>query len=190
MFPRPAITRRGPGYSRSANRGAWIPEATNEQLGFRVVLGDLPPTTPLAKPAAELNARDVAQILPKLKATSETEPYFSGPRPFVKIAPESYGPLFSWHNHSPGICECPNGDLLAVWYSCSEEPGSELNNVASRLRLGSNEWEPASVFWDGVDVQRSRSENLVGTATRPSITLPAVGQRTSFAKAPTMGRRG
>jgi formylglycine-generating enzyme required for sulfatase activity len=137
---------------RSANRGAWIPEAVNEQLGFRVVLGELPKTPPLAKPAAELNARDVAQILPKLKATSDTVPYFAGPRPFVKIAPESYGPLFSWHNHSPGICECPNGDLLAVWYSCSEEPGSELNNVASRLRPGSNEWEPASVFWDGVDV--------------------------------------
>ncbi|MGC3966634.1 MAG: sialidase family protein, partial [Pirellulales bacterium] len=97
-------------------------------------------------------ARDVAQILPKLQATSATEPYFAGPKPFVKVPPDSYGPLFSWHNHSPGICECPNGDLLAVWYSCSEEPGSELNNIASRLRLGSDEWEPASVFWDGVDV--------------------------------------
>ena len=28
----------------------------------------------------------------------------------------------------------------------------ELNNLASRLRRGATEWEPASLFWDGADV--------------------------------------
>ena len=70
----------------------------------------------------------------------------------MKIPPDSAGPLFSRHNHSPAITECPNGDLLAVWFSCVDEGGSELCNAASRLRLGADEWEPASPFWDGADV--------------------------------------
>lgn len=70
----------------------------------------------------------------------------------MKIPPNSVGPLFSTHNHSPAITECPNGDLLAIWYSCADEGGSELNNVASRLRRSAKEWEPASLFWDGADI--------------------------------------
>lgn len=53
----------------------------------------------------------------------------------MKILPESNGPLYSRHNHSPSV-ECPNGDLLATWFSCTLEIGTELNNVASRLRFG------------------------------------------------------
>ena len=79
-------------------------------------------------------------------------PLFAKPKPFVKIATNAAGPLFGWHNHSPAIAECPNGDLLAVWYSCVDEGGSELCNVASRLRRSAQEWEPASPFWDGPDV--------------------------------------
>lgn len=103
-------------------------------------------------PPAPLNARGVKQNLPKVQATSAEQPFFQGPKPFVKIKPDSFGPMFSWHNHSPSITECPNGDLLAVWYSTVDEGGSELCNVASRLRLGESEWEAASPFWDGPDV--------------------------------------
>ena len=79
-------------------------------------------------------------------------PFFDGPKVFVNIPPDSHGPLFSWHNHSPAITECPNGDLLAAWFSCVDEGGSELCNAASRLRRGATAWEPASPFWDGADV--------------------------------------
>jgi Neuraminidase (sialidase) len=124
-------------------------------------------------------------------------PFFSGPKPFVIIPPDSSGPLFSWHNHSPAITECPNGDLLATWFSCVDEGGTELCNVASRLRLGSAEWEPASPFWDGPDVNdhapklwwdgaqtiyhlaRGHSENILRTSTdsgatwsKPQLVLP------------------
>jgi len=40
---------------------------------------------------------------------------------------------------------------LAIWYSCNDEPGRELVVVASRLRKGSSEWEPATLFWDVPD---------------------------------------
>jgi hypothetical protein len=47
--------------------------------------------------------------------------------------------MFSTHNHDPGIVECPNGDLLAIYYSCVSETGRELALLASRLRYGHEE---------------------------------------------------
>ncbi len=91
------------------------------------------------------------------------------------------GPLFSWHNHSPAITECPNGDLLAVWYSCVDEAGTELNNLASRLRRGATEWEPASLFWDGADVN-DHAPKLWWDGEQDALsTSPAVLTRTSCA---------
>jgi hypothetical protein len=59
--------------------------------------------------------------------------------------------MFSKHNHDPGLAYCPNGDLLAIWYSCNREPGRELCILASRLRRGAQEWDPPSPFWDAAD---------------------------------------
>lgn len=137
---------------RSANRMSWVPEAVNDRIGFRVVLGVLPKGQTLPKPQPALHAQNVSQAAVKVAPLSDDTPFFSGPKPFVKVAPNSFGPTFSGHNHSPAIAECPNGDLLAVWYSCVDEAGTELNNLASRLRAGAAEWEPASLFWDGADV--------------------------------------
>jgi formylglycine-generating enzyme required for sulfatase activity len=137
---------------RSANRTSWLPETQSDKTGFRVVLGDWPKSKPLPLASPPLNAQNVFQGLAKIAAPPHDVPLFDGPKPFVIIPPNSSGPLFSWHNHSPAITECPNGDLLAVWYSCVDEAGTELNNLASRLRLGAKEWEPASLFWDGADI--------------------------------------
>ncbi len=173
---------------RSANRAAWLPQTKSDKAGFRVVLGALPPgqTVPPAPPP--LNAQNVKPGLVKIEQGPREQPFFSGPSPFVKIAPGSAGPMFSAHNHSPSITECPNGDLLAVWYSCVDEGGSELCDVASRLRFGSREWEPASPFWDGPDVNdhapkvwwdgrqtlfnfaRGRDENILRTSTDNGAT--------------------
>ena len=173
---------------RSANRAAWLPQAKNEQTGFRVVQGELPKGRLLPPAPVPLNAQKVSQGVVKMELMDPAIPVFAGPKPFVKIAPDSAGPLFSAHNHSPSITECPNGDLLAVWYSCVDEGGPELTNAASRLRLGSPEWEPASPFWDGADVNdhapkvwwdgdetlyhfaRGRDENIIRTSTDNGAT--------------------
>jgi formylglycine-generating enzyme required for sulfatase activity len=173
---------------RSANRSAWLPESADDLTGFRVVLGETPATAPLPVAPPPRAMADVPQILRKIQMPDPAIPYFAGPKPYVVIPPGSLGPVFSKHNHSPGICECPNGDLLAVWYSCVLEPGSELSNVASRLRGGEGEWEPASVFWDGPDVNdhgpkiwwdgattlyffsRGHTENIVRTSTDNGAT--------------------
>jgi len=148
---------RGGGHSeftrllRAANRSGRLPGCANEKIGFRVVLGERPTTPPLPVPPPPLNARDVSQRTPA-KVERVTTPVFSGPKQFVNVPPNLAGPLFSNHNHSPAIAECSNGDLLAVWFSCGDEGGPELAVIASRLRHGASEWEPASPFWDGPDI--------------------------------------
>jgi len=140
-------------YLRSANRMGTIPEDKHWYLGFRVVIGEMPKTEPLPVPPPKLWARDVKQEIPEDldKAPEPNKPYFRGPIKYVKIPEDSYGPLFSRHNHDPAIAPCANGDILAIWYTCFREPGRELALAASRLRYGADEFDDASLFWDAPD---------------------------------------
>jgi hypothetical protein len=140
-------------YLRSANRMGTLPEDRSWMIGFRVVLGELPKTELLPTSPPELYQRDVKQEIPTrvTEGYDPTKPYFKGPRQYVKIPPNSNGPMFSHHNHDPALVACPNGDLLAIWYTCVEEPGRELALLTSRLRYGQGEWESASPFWDAPD---------------------------------------
>jgi formylglycine-generating enzyme required for sulfatase activity len=140
-------------YLRSANRLGTLPEDKSCLIGFRVVIGELPDTKLLLPPALPLNQQNVNQQVPAdlMKGPDPNKPYFSGPIEYVKIPSGSDGPMYSKHNHDPAIVACPNGDLLAIWYSCRTEAGRELTILASRLRYGCDQWEPASVFWDAPD---------------------------------------
>lgn len=138
-------------YLRSANRMGAVPEDKHWYIGFRVVCGEIAEKPEiLPAPKVALWGRDVKQITPQL-IEPPTEPYFEEPIPFVRVPEGSNGPLFSNHNHVPAIVECPNGDMLAAWYSCVTERGRELTVAASRLRLGETEWEMAEPFWGPPD---------------------------------------
>lgn len=150
------VTRGGshgtePYYLRSANRSGNLPEARNWMTGFRVVVGEAPATAPLPDEARRPFQVDVKQTVPPAVTATVRGPYFEGPRRYVRIPATAHGPVFSTHNHDTAIAECPNGDLLAIWYSCERERGRELAVAASRLRYGHKEWEPASPFWDTPD---------------------------------------
>ena len=140
-------------YLRSANRLGTLPQDKSWLIGFRVVQAELPKTEPLPPVPIRLNRQNVKQDVPAdlAKGPDPEKPYFKGPIEYVKVPPGSEGPMFSKHNHDPALVNCPNGDLLAIWYSCRTESGRELAILAARLRYGSNEWEPASVFWDAPD---------------------------------------
>ena len=140
-------------YLRSANRAGTLPADRSWMIGFRVVCGEMPGTQPLPPPEPPRNRRNVKQAIPAdlAKGPDPAKPFFRGPREYVKIASGSEGPLFSRHNHCPALVNCPNGDLLAIWYTCRTEPGRELDIAASRLRHGADEWEPASWFWGAPD---------------------------------------
>jgi formylglycine-generating enzyme required for sulfatase activity len=149
---------RGGGHSmlaqllRAANRSGWGPDSSLPWVGFRVVLGALPKGNTLPPPPAPLNAQHISQQAAKIVPQAADVPFMEGPRFYRRITEGEVGPLFARHNHSPGLAECPNGDLLAVWFSCITEPGPELCNAASRLRFGSKDWEAPSPFWDAPDV--------------------------------------
>ena len=138
---------------RSANRMGTVPEDKHWLIGIRLVIGDLPETRPL--PALEappvqhgVIQRDRHDVK---KGPSPDEPYFSGPRRYVNIPRQMNGPIYAMHNHSPGLAACPNGDLIASWFTCISERNREPAAAASRLKRGSEEWSPACLFWYAPD---------------------------------------
>jgi hypothetical protein len=99
--------------------------------------------------------KDVKQTAAPTDGPDETKPYFvdlvkAGKNP--SIPKDAWGPIFINHNHFGACCVCPNGDVLAAWYTCVDERGRELAQAASRLRVGSDTWEPASFFFGVPDV--------------------------------------
>ena len=140
-------------YLRSANRMGTLPEDKHEFIGFRVVIGDMPDTKPLPMPPEPLCQQNVIQRSPAeiSKGPDPQKPYFEGPRLHVRIPRDATGPLFAGHNHNPQIVACPNGDLLATWCSSVTERGREMTIAGSRLRYGRQQWDQASLFWNGPD---------------------------------------
>ena len=140
-------------FLRSANRSGTLPEDSSWLIGFRVVQAEMPSTSPLPAPPVPAHARDVSQEIPTdlAEGPDPSRPYFYGPRQYVKQPPAEDCPVYQRHNHCPAIVNCPNGDLLAIWYTCQTEPGRELGIVASRLRYGEDQWQEASDFWDAPD---------------------------------------
>lgn len=136
-------------YLRSANRSGAMPDTRNWLIGFRVVVAPLPKTEPAKLPPMPDFLKNIKQNIPADIAIGPDpdKPYFRGPRQYVTIPKHSDGPLYSKHNHDPAITECPNGDLLAIWYTTEAEADRNLNVAASRLRYGSDKWDPAYLFW-------------------------------------------
>ena len=110
-----------------------------------VVSGHLP------RWAANVSARRAAWDRPR------EDPFFLNPVPFV-LPPVDEGEPFHSHNHCPAITWCPNGDLLAAWFSTEREQGTEMTILASRLRAGSDVWDPSSEFFN------APARNLTGTS--------------------------
>jgi len=68
------------------------------------------------------------------------------------IAVAGLHPSFRGHNHSPGLAVCPNGDVLAVFFTSWTEYEAGMSIMAVRLRLGSDQWEMPSCLFDSPDV--------------------------------------
>jgi formylglycine-generating enzyme required for sulfatase activity len=141
-------------YCRCSNRSGRLPEDADRATGFRVVLGEAAKTKPLPV-VLPPHQKDVKQTAAPKDGPDPAKPYFvnyteSGKNP--SIPKESWGPIFSEHNHYSAVCVCPNGDVLFAWYSTVAERGRELVQAASRLRAGGDRWEPASLFFSVPDV--------------------------------------
>ncbi len=191
-------------FVRSANRSGHLPEDANRYTGFRVVQGELPRTKPLPVAPPPLHQQNVKQAPAPKDGPDPQKPYFvnfSKEKKLAVMPTEAWGPIFAGWNHFTTITVCPNGDVLAVWYSTVQEEGRELSQAASRLRVGSDQWEPASSFftvpdcnthaptllcdgkrlyhfftqslhsWDGAAVGMRTSEDSGATWSKPRIIL-------------------
>jgi len=133
-------------YLRSANRMAMIPEDKHAQTGFRVVQVDYIPESTLAEVSIPVIDNNISQQQYIWKQEEE-KPLFVPPIVYVNEPGCESGTPFYSHNHQPAITWCDNGDLLAIWFSADEENGREMVVLSSRLRLGSEKWGPATLFF-------------------------------------------
>lgn len=126
-------------------------------VGFRVVMGALPstPPTPVQKPFVQQCVKHGGKYVQV--APDPTKPYFRK-RYLFPVPPDNrsieenvaagFAPVFRPHNHSPGLVVCPNGDLLAVYFSSIKEDEPYVSLIASRLRFGADEWDFPTPFLD------------------------------------------
>jgi formylglycine-generating enzyme required for sulfatase activity len=136
---------------RSANRSSMLPSMRTMQTGFRVVAGDDLGEIEKPIPFPEFPAPQPVQ--PHVDPSYDAKrPLFEGPTKYVKIPPQSFGPLYSSHNHDSGIACLPSGDVLAIFYSTVLEGGCELAVASARLRAGATDWSPAEPFFDTADM--------------------------------------
>ena len=154
------LQQDSPYYSRSANRGGALPEYS-ESIGFRVVQGPMPQTRPVAyeAPFVQQCVKQSAENVPR--GPEADKPYFRK-RYLLPIPPENVPaqaiqaaglhPAFLGHNHSPAMEICPNGDILAIYYTSVGEYSPDVALIAARLRFGSEEWEIPSLLLDFPDV--------------------------------------
>lgn len=150
------VTRGGshstsPEYLRSAARSGALPEDRNFMIGFRVAIGcKTDDFSVLPEEEKQPYQKNVSQTPFKKEHIDNNKSFFKGPLDFVFTEPSSKGPFY-WHNHQPAVCECPNGDLLAAWFTGEWENSRKLNYAVSRKRYGSDKWEKASLFFDTPD---------------------------------------
>jgi len=127
-------------------------EFGRHNIGFRVVKGDVPKTNGKNPfPPISLN---VKQNRPSSRITNE-KPYFRK-RYLFPVPPDNassreinaigLNPVLRHHNHSPGLCVAPNGDLIVSIYSTYHEYDAESGLMGARLRYGADEWDMPDIF--------------------------------------------
>lgn len=132
-------------YLRSSNRLAMIPSDKSLMVGFRVVQGDMPATKSLQPKSLPTGMQQVKQNLFKWEINKQA--VFMNPISYVHKPECNSGlPDFA-HDHCPAITWCPNGDLLAVWFSTNDEAGREMVILGSRLRAAHSDWDAPSIFF-------------------------------------------
>ncbi|MBC7418638.1 MAG: SUMF1/EgtB/PvdO family nonheme iron enzyme [Pedobacter sp.] len=145
-------------YLRSANRMAMIPSDKSYLVGFRVLQGALPNSKAEQPSAQALVFQNVNQ--PTKYWRKIVKPIFLEPQYYIhedKCSMEV--PIYS-HNHCPAITWCPNGDLLAIWFSTNDEAGREMQILGSRLRSNHKIWDNASLFFKVPDRNMTGSSLL------------------------------
>ncbi|MEJ7768240.1 MAG: SUMF1/EgtB/PvdO family nonheme iron enzyme [Chitinophagaceae bacterium] len=154
-------------FLRSANRSAMIPTDKNWLVGFRIVEGKPPSGKALpAIPSPAEKSITQKEFLWAVPTDLKIEkPVYLETISFVLKPANEDSPTMYAHNHCPAITWCPNGDLLAVWFSTDDEAGREMTILSSRLRKEKSSWEQPSLFFKVPDRNMTGSSLFVHRAT-------------------------
>lgn len=144
-------------YLRSSNRSAMLPDDKHAQTGFRIVESDAPLNNYGEIWTVPQLRNDVSNSMYKWKPIPSDKPFYKPPVPYV-IKPDNVDAVFYRHNHQPAVTWCPNGDLLAIWFSANEENGREVTVLYSRRIGKTGEWEEAKEFF------RVPDRNITGSS--------------------------
>jgi sulfatase modifying factor 1 len=88
--------------------------------------------------------------------------------PYVNVPmPQgAYRMPFYNHNHDPAIVACPDGSLLASWFSSNCGEGGRCVGIAfARLEAGAGSWSDAAVDFDVQDRTQCCPSYLLQRAT-------------------------
>jgi formylglycine-generating enzyme required for sulfatase activity len=135
-------------------------------VGIRLVIAEMPKSD-LLDYRAPFIQQCISQDTSRVKqAIDPDKPYFKR-RVVLPVPPENIPkvnrrramlltglhPALLDHNHSASMDICPNGDILAIYYSSDHENEDrpETGLSAARLRFGTEQWDMPDMFWDFPD---------------------------------------
>ena len=155
-----------PYFRRSANRASAPPDWRGpHHIGFRIVEAPLPatPPRPRERPWHETAVKQSREHV--LNGPDASRPWFRQ-RDALPIPPADsteaeiravgLAPGVLGYMHHAALTVCPNGDLLAAWFSAPIPNYEDLANVlvvATRLRFGSREWDMPEPLIDLADIK-------------------------------------
>ncbi|MEO8720446.1 MAG: SUMF1/EgtB/PvdO family nonheme iron enzyme [Ginsengibacter sp.] len=138
----------------------------NHNIGFRIVQAQMPETKPFQTEKPFIG-QCVVQNTNLVKTGPDPKmPYFRK-RSLLPIPPGNkniptedlgvitttgFHPGILKHNHSPSLGVCPNGDLIAVYFTSVFETDPNVALIATRLRFGADQWDMPDMFLDFPDV--------------------------------------
>jgi hypothetical protein len=136
----------------------------NHAIGFRVVCGPAPGTTPppafhslaqlgvrQAGPAASVGP-DLARPWFRRRSLLPTPPENTDPQHLRTFRSLGWHRAFLRHHHSPALEVASNGDVLFISFTAVSETDPDVALIATRLRFGADAWDPPDLFLDLPDV--------------------------------------
>lgn len=125
-------------------------------VGFRVVIGKEPVTGGKSERPALSRCVKQKALYHEVQVNEAAEKPFYKKRLLFPSPPDNgtsqeitaigLNPALRHHNHSPGFCAAPNGDLLVSIYSTYHEYDAEGGLMGARLKYGAEEWEIPDIF--------------------------------------------
>jgi len=155
-----------PYFRRSANRASAPPQWRGpHHIGFRIVQAPMPTTPPRQREKTWLETAVKQSRAHVRRGPDPARPWFRQ-RELLTVPPADsteaeirvagFAPGLLGYTHHAALTVCPNGDLLAAYFSAPIPNYEDLANVlvmGVRLRFGSQQWDPPEPLLDLADIK-------------------------------------